>query len=164
MTRHKSSTRWPNDLGVGWCCVRSTSCTWRRQEARVLQFSLKTGGDGLLVIWPQNHYNSFLVWDSKPMSMVWWFKPQNHCNGFFVWTSKLSGRRFVHLHLKTDERIKTVWAYASTSSGLFHREATQNRVSQFCLKTSGGAMTGDAHGIIVEVVRKWSKRWTVRWR
>jgi hypothetical protein len=34
-------------------------------------FSLKTGGDGLSVVWPQNHYDSFLVWASKPRSMVW---------------------------------------------------------------------------------------------
>jgi hypothetical protein len=38
----------------------------------VSQFSLKTGGDGLIVVWPQNHRGGFLVWASKPKSMVWW--------------------------------------------------------------------------------------------
>jgi hypothetical protein len=36
--------------------VRSTSYPWRRKEAQVSRFSLKTsGGDGLSVICPQNH-------------------------------------------------------------------------------------------------------------
>jgi hypothetical protein len=46
-------------------------------EARIFWFSLKTSGDVLPVVWPQNHYNSFLVWVSKPRSTVWWFGPQN---------------------------------------------------------------------------------------
>jgi hypothetical protein len=36
-------------------------------------FGLKTGGDDLLVVCPQNYYDDFLVWTSKPSSMVWWF-------------------------------------------------------------------------------------------
>jgi hypothetical protein len=50
-----------------------------------------------------------------------------------VWASKLSGW-FVGLHLKTNERMKTVCGHESTSDGLLCREASQARVSQFCLK------------------------------
>jgi hypothetical protein len=42
--------------------------------------------------------------------------------------------------------------HASRCSGLFHVEANWVRVSQFRLKTGGGATTGSARGIIVEVV------------
>jgi hypothetical protein len=66
-----------------------------RREAWVFRFSLKTGGDGLSVVWPQNHYNAFLVWASKHRSTVWWFGSQNHRDSFFVWASKPSGRRLV---------------------------------------------------------------------
>jgi hypothetical protein len=38
--------------------------------------------------------------------------------------------------------------------GLLCREASRVRVSQFCLKTGEGAMTGGAHGIITKVVWK----------
>jgi hypothetical protein len=71
-------------------------------------FSLKTGGDGLLVVWPQNHCDSFLLWASKSRSMIWRFGSQNHRDGFLVWTSKLSERRFIGLFLKPDRRMKTV--------------------------------------------------------
>jgi hypothetical protein len=33
--------------------------------------SLKTGGDDLSVVFPKNHYNSFMVWASKLRSTVW---------------------------------------------------------------------------------------------
>jgi hypothetical protein len=39
-------------------------------------------------------------------------------------------------------------------SGLLHLEASRARVSQFCLKTDGGAMAGGACGINVEVAWK----------
>jgi hypothetical protein len=35
------------------------------------RFSLKTSGGGLSVLWPQNHYDSFLVWTIKPRLTVW---------------------------------------------------------------------------------------------
>jgi hypothetical protein len=41
--------------------------------------------------------------------------------------------------------------HASRSSSLLGVEASLARVSQFGLKTGGGAMTGGAHGTIVEV-------------
>jgi hypothetical protein len=34
--------------------------------------------------------------------------PQNHHDDFLVWALKPSGRRFIGLRLKTDERMKTV--------------------------------------------------------
>jgi hypothetical protein len=80
----------------------------------------------------------FLVLASKLTTAVWWFGPQNHRDGFLVWASKLSGRRFVGLRLKTDERMKMVWGHASTSRGLLHHEASRASVSQSSLKTGGG--------------------------
>jgi hypothetical protein len=164
MIRHKSGTRWPNDREVLWRHVWSASYTWRRREAWVSRFSLKTGGDGLSVVWPQNHCDSFLVWASKPRSMVWWFGPQNHHDGFLIWALKRSERRLVGLHLKTNERMRTVWGHTSTSDDLLHREASRARVSQFYLKTGKGETVGGARGIIMDVAWKWSKRWSVQWR
>jgi hypothetical protein len=128
------------------------------------RFSLKTGGDCLSVVWPQNHYDDFFIWASKPRSTVWWFGSQNHHDSFLVWASKLSGRRFVGLHRKTNERMKTVWEHALTSGGLLRCEASRTRVSQFCLTTGGGAMAGGARTIIAEVAWKWSKIRSVWWR
>jgi hypothetical protein len=62
--------------------------------------------------------------------------------------------RFISLRLKIDERMKTVLGHTSTFGGLLHREASQARVFQFCLKTSRGAMMGGARDIIMEVVWK----------
>jgi hypothetical protein len=42
-----------------------------RSGSRVFRFSLKTGGDGLSVVWPQNHCDDLLVWASKPRAVVW---------------------------------------------------------------------------------------------
>jgi hypothetical protein len=42
--------------------------------------------------------------------------------------------------------------HASRSSGLFRVEASLTRVSQSGLKTDGDVTTGDARGIITEVV------------
>jgi hypothetical protein len=39
----------------------------------------------------------------------------------------------------------------SRSGGLLRLEASQARVSRFCLKTGEGATTGGARGIIVEI-------------
>jgi hypothetical protein len=88
--------------------------------------------------------------------MIWWFGHQNHRDGLLICASKPSGRRFVYLYLKTDERMKMLWEHASTSGGLLHREASQARVSLFCLKNGEGATAGGARGIIVEVMWKWS--------
>jgi hypothetical protein len=42
------------------------------------------------------------------------------------------------------------------SSGMLHVKASLARVSQFGLKTGGGAMTGGARGTIAEVVSEGS--------
>jgi hypothetical protein len=42
--------------------------------------------------------------------------------------------------------------HVSKSGGLLHLEASRARVSQSDLKTGEGVTTGDARGIIVEVV------------
>jgi hypothetical protein len=148
----------------GWvtpCAIRIVHM--RRREVRVFWFSLKTGGYSLSAVWPRNHYDSFLVWPSKLRSTVWWFVPQNHHDAFLVLPSKPSGRRFLSLRLKTDERMKMVWGHASTSDGLLHREASQARVSQICLKTGEGVTAGGACGIIMAVTLNWSKRRSVWW-
>jgi hypothetical protein len=41
--------------------------------------------------------------------------------------------------------------HVSRSSGLFHAEASQTRVSQSDIKTDGCATMGGAHGNIVEI-------------
>jgi hypothetical protein len=55
---HMSGTQWSGEREVGWRNVRSASCTWRR-GAWVSWLSLKTKVDGLWVVWPQNHLDSF---------------------------------------------------------------------------------------------------------
>jgi hypothetical protein len=55
--------------------------------------------------------------------------PHNHHDGFLVWALKPSGRAFVGLRLKTDERMKTMLGYASSSVVLLHRKTSQARVS-----------------------------------
>jgi hypothetical protein len=46
--------------------------------------------------------------------------------------------------------------HASRSSDLLHVEASLANVSQFGLKTAGGATTGGAHGTIAEVTSELS--------
>jgi hypothetical protein len=46
--------------------------------------------------------------------------------------------------------------HASRSSSLLGVEASLGRVSQFGLKTGGGAMTGGARGTIVKIASKTS--------
>jgi hypothetical protein len=54
---------------------------WRR-GAQVSRLSLKTKVDGLLVVWPQNHWDDFSsVWASKPMMTV--------CEWFGVKTTRM---------------------------------------------------------------------------
>jgi hypothetical protein len=71
---HRLGTRWPGGREVRWRRVRSALCTWRR-GARVSWLSFKTKVDGLSVVWPQNHWDSFSsVWASKLMVTVCeWF-------------------------------------------------------------------------------------------
>jgi hypothetical protein len=55
---------WPGDREVGWRCVRSAPCKWR-WWARIFWLNLKTKIDGLWVVWPQNHSDSFLRFSFK---------------------------------------------------------------------------------------------------
>jgi hypothetical protein len=56
------------------------------------------------------------------------------------------------LSVAPQNRRRVVGAgHASRSSSLLVVEASLARVSQSGLKTGGGAMTGGAHGIIMEV-------------
>jgi hypothetical protein len=63
--------------------VRSVPCTWRR-GARVAWLSLKTKVDDLLVVWPQNHWNSFFGLASKPMATVSWLSLKTKVDGLLV--------------------------------------------------------------------------------
>jgi hypothetical protein len=105
---------------------------------------------------PQNHLNCFLVWASKLRSMVWWFGSQNYCDSFLICTSKPSGRSLSVCASKP----MSGWRWCedtSTSSSLLHHEASQARVSQFCLKTGEGVTTGGGCGIITHVTWKWTE-------
>jgi hypothetical protein len=86
---HRSGTRWSSDREVGWRCVRSAPCTWRR-GAWVSWLSLKIKVDGLSVVWPQNHRDD--------LSVVW---PQNHWDGFLQFGLKTGGDSFLQFDLKT---------------------------------------------------------------
>jgi hypothetical protein len=55
-----------------------------------------------------------------------------------------------------NRRMKVSVGHASKSSGLFRVEASLARISQFGLKTGGGAMTGGARATIVKVASETS--------
>jgi hypothetical protein len=97
---HRSGTRWSSDREVGWRCVRSAPCTWRR-GAWVSWLSLKIKVDGLSVVWPQNHFDGFLRFDlktggdglsdltSKPVATIFWLSLKiKVVVGFPIWVSK----------------------------------------------------------------------------
>jgi hypothetical protein len=63
---------------------------------------------------------------------------QNHHDGFLVCASKPSGLRFVGCATKPT-KDEDGMGHTSRSSGLIHVEASCARVSQFSLKTGGGA-------------------------
>jgi hypothetical protein len=69
--------------------VRSAPCTWRR-GARVSCLSLKTKVDGLPVVWPQNHWDSFLQFGLKTDG-----------NGFLRFGLKTGGDGLLRFGLKT---------------------------------------------------------------
>jgi hypothetical protein len=80
---HRLGTRWSSDQEVGWHCVRSTPCTWRR-EAQISWLSFKTKVYVLSVVWPQNHCDGFLQFSLKTCDddfLRFW--PQNRWLGFF---------------------------------------------------------------------------------
>jgi hypothetical protein len=87
---HRLGTQWPGDREVGWRHMRSTPCMWGR-GAWVSWLSLKTKVDGLSVVWPQNHWDSFSsVLASKSMATVCeWFDLKTTWTVFTSLVSKL---------------------------------------------------------------------------
>jgi hypothetical protein len=133
---HRSGTRWPADRQVGWHCVRSGPCTWRR-GVRVSWLGLKTKVDGLSVVWPQNHWDIFLQFDlktggdgffglaTKPVAVVSWFSLKTKVvEGFPVWASKLR-LRFGDLGLKITATVS--WFVPQNQAGFDLSVAPQNR-------------------------------------
>jgi hypothetical protein len=95
--------------------------------------SLKTKVDGLLVVWPQNHWGSFLV------------EPQNQGGGGFpgldlktgsyglvIWASK-SPRRFLSLCLKT-KQASACRLRQKTDGGRSARDTRRDLVGCFAWK------------------------------
>jgi hypothetical protein len=100
---------------------------------------LKTKVDGLLVVWPQNHWDGFFGLDSKPVAAIspsfaskslvgFMVEPQNQGGGGFsvfglkigsyslvIWVSK-SPRRLLGLSLKT-KRV-TVYQLLHKTDGM----------------------------------------------
>jgi hypothetical protein len=74
---------------------------WRR-GARVSWLSLKTKVDGLSVVWPQNHWDSFL-----------WFGLKTSGNGFLVEPQNPGGGGFPGLGLKTGSYGLVIWVSKS---------------------------------------------------
>jgi hypothetical protein len=117
---HKSGTQWPDDRKVRWCCVWSAPCM-RRQGARDSWFGLKTKGDGLSVVWPQNQRDGFSRFGLKTSSDGFpGLGLKTGSYGLVIWASK-SPRRFLglghktkqamiyQLCHKTDRRMTTAW-------------------------------------------------------
>jgi hypothetical protein len=88
---------------------------------------------------PQNRHLWFGDLGLKITAAISWFEPQNQV-GFGLSVAPQNRRREVGT------------GHTSRSSGLLDMKASLVRVSQFDLKTGGGATTGGAHGTIVEVV------------
>jgi hypothetical protein len=127
-------------------------------------------------VWPQNRWIWFVSGlASKSLLRFIGLGLKTKVYSLVIWVSKSPWRSLgsglktkceevCWFALKIDELMKTMWGHALTSDGLLCREASQARVSQFCLKTSKWATAGGACGIITEVEWKWSERWSVRWR
>jgi hypothetical protein len=79
---HRLGTQWPGDREVGWCRVRSAPCTWRR-GLWVSWLSLKTKVHGPSVVWPQNHWDNFLLFGLKISGDSFLVEPQNQGGGGF---------------------------------------------------------------------------------
>jgi hypothetical protein len=100
-----SGTRWLGDKEVGWRCVRSTPCTWRR-GARVSWLSLKTKVDGLSVIWLQNHLDGFLRFVLKTGGDgIFRFSLKTGGDDFLIDPQNQGGGGFPGLGLKTKQTL-----------------------------------------------------------
>jgi hypothetical protein len=95
---HRLGSWWRDDWEVWWCRVRSTPCT-KRCGARVSWLNLKTKVDDLSVLWPQNHWDSFL-----------WLGLKTDGDGFLQFGLKTCGDGFSPFGLKTDYSGFPVWA------------------------------------------------------
>jgi hypothetical protein len=68
----------------------------------------ETRSTGFLV-WPKNWWRRFVSGlASKPPRQFLGLSLKPKVDGLVIWASKPSGRRFIGLHLKIDERMKTV--------------------------------------------------------
>jgi hypothetical protein len=141
---------------VSWLSLQSKvdglSVVWPQTHCDGFpRFDLKTDGDGLLVVWPQNHWDGFpgLGLKTGNYGLVIW--AQNHSDSFLVWASKPSGLRFVGCTTKPMEDEDGV-GHALRSSGMLHVEARWDSVSQSGLQTGGGVTW------IVHVALSWRSR------
>jgi hypothetical protein len=107
---------------------------WRR-GARVSWLILKTKVDGLLVVWPQNHWDGFLWFDLKTRGGGLLVEPQNQGGGVFLGLALKTGsyglvicalkslRRFLSLCLKT--RQASVCRLRHKTDGRMQRRGTR---------------------------------------
>jgi hypothetical protein len=140
---HKSDTWWPGDREVGWCRVRSASCTWRR-GARVSWLSLKTKVDGCEWFGLKTTRTIFAGLASKPVVTVFGglaskpavtdsrFGPQNRRLRFGDLGSK-SPRRFLGLGLKT-KQASVCRLRHKTDEGRSARDTHRDLVACFAWK------------------------------
>jgi hypothetical protein len=76
--------------------------------------SLKTKVDGLLVVWPQNHWDGFLQFGLKTGGDGFlWFGLKTGGNGFLVEHQNQGGGGFPGLGLKTSSYCLMIWALKS---------------------------------------------------
>jgi hypothetical protein len=100
--------------------VRSEPCTWRR-ETHVSWLSLKIKVDGLSVVWPENHWDSFI-----------WFG------------LKTGGNGFPNLGLKTVSSGLVIYVSKSPRQFLgLGPKTKQTLVSRLYHKTDGGRTAWD---------------------
>jgi hypothetical protein len=145
---------------VGWRCVRSALCTWRR-EAWVSWLSLKTKVEGLSVVWPQNHWDGLT---SKPVVTVFRFAPQNRQLWFSDLGFKITAMVYWfgpqnQLGFSLSFAPQNYWreddaGHTSRYGGLLHLEASRAKVFQSGLNTGGGATAGGARCTIMKVASK----------
>jgi hypothetical protein len=128
-------------LSRGWVTLCAV-CTVHK-ETLSTGFLVEPQNQGRWVSWfgPQNHQVRFGDFGPKITATVFWFGLQNQAS---------YGLPVVLQNRWEEDGVR----HASRSSGLLRLEASRARVSQFCLKTSGGVTAGGAHGIITEVAWK----------